>query len=112
TLPQVLGVVADGHRDAQGTQVPHRVALRHVGTLDAEALAVEDLRQRAHGHTADAHQVGPLAGDEKVADGVGIVHHGKNSLQAAAVRHVAKIIEMLYNNSRRAGIPYQIFYYS
>ena len=108
-LSQVLGIVADGHRDAQGPQVLHRVALRHVGALDAEAHTVEDLRQGAHGHAADAHQVGPFAGDEKVADGVGIVHHGKNSLQAAAVRHVAKIVKMLYNDSQRPGFLTKYF---
>ena len=81
-VPQVLGVVADGHGDAQGAEMADRVALRHVGALDLEAHAPQHFRQGAHGHAADAHQVGPLAGDDVVADGMGIVHHGKNSLPA------------------------------
>ena len=56
-VPQVFGVVADGHGDAQGPEVADRVALRHVGALDMEAHAPQHLRQGAHGHAADADQV-------------------------------------------------------
>ena len=84
-VPQVFGVVADGHGNAQGPEVADRVALRHVGALDLEAHAPQDLCQGAHGYAADAHQVGPLAGDDIVADGMGIVHHGKRLLIRSAL---------------------------
>ena len=75
-VSQVLRVVADGHGDAQGPQVLHRVALRHVGALDCQAHTPQYLCQGTHGHAADAHQVDPFAGHDIVTDGIGIVHHG------------------------------------
>ena len=75
-VPQVVGVVADGHGNAQGAQALYGAAVVHVGALDLEALAQQHLRQGAHGHAADAHQVGPPAGDEVVGDGIGVVYHG------------------------------------
>ena len=77
-VPQVFGVVADGHGDAFGPQTLHGVAVRHIGALDQQALAGQHLRQGAHGHAADAYQMGALAGDQKLGNRLGIVHHKKD----------------------------------
>ena len=75
-VPQVVGVVAHGHGNAQSAEMLYRLALRHVGALNDQPLVPQDLRQGAHGHAADAHQVGPGAGGEEIADGSFIMHHG------------------------------------
>ena len=77
-VPQIFGVVADGHRDALGPQMLHGVAVGHVGTLHQQAFPCQHLRQRTHGHAADAHQMGALAGNQKFRNGLGIVHHIKD----------------------------------
>ena len=75
-VAEVVGIVAHGDGDAQGAEVFHGVAVRDVGALDDETLVPEDLRQGAHGDAADAHQMGPRAGDKEIADGFFILHHG------------------------------------
>ena len=59
---QILGGVADGHLNAHGAQVPHRIAVRHVGALHHKAHALQHLGQRAHGHAADTGQMDAPAG--------------------------------------------------
>ena len=66
--PGALGQVADGHLDAQGTQVGDGGALLPVRAGDDHARAVEHLGQGRHGHPADAHQVGTPARLHIVAD--------------------------------------------
>ena len=63
-----FGPVADGHRDAQASQVEHRGALPLVGASHLHPRPVEHLRQGGHGHPADAHQMGPLPRLQIVAD--------------------------------------------
>ena len=74
-VPQILGAVALGDGDAQGLQPLDGGAVAHVGALDLQAHAPQHLRQGAHGDAADADQVDPLAGLEKILNGEGIVHH-------------------------------------
>ncbi|CAN3977049.1 Competence protein ComM, partial [Dysosmobacter welbionis] len=111
-VPQVFGVVADGHGDAQGPEVADRVALRHVGALDMEAHAPQHLRQGAHGHAADAHQMGPLAGDDIVADGMEIVHHEKTPYLKRTASAPLMILWEYHEVAQKPAIPYQIFHYS
>ena len=75
TVPQVIGIEADGHGDTQGAQVADGITFRHIGALDLEPHAPQDLRQRTHGHAADADQVYAFAGNQVFADGIRIVHH-------------------------------------
>ena len=89
-VPQVVGIVAHGHGDAQGAEALDRPALRHVGALDDEPLVPQDLRQGAHGDAPDAHQVGPHAGDKEITDGFFILHHGISFLSRK--RNLKKIV--------------------
>ena len=69
--PDALGQVADGHLDAQGTQVGDGSALLPVRAGDDHAGFMKDLGQRGHGYAPDAHQMGPAAGgDERMNIGV------------------------------------------
>ena len=43
-------------------------ALPHIGAGDGHAGPVENLRQRGHGNAADADQMGPPAGTQKIMD--------------------------------------------
>ena len=75
TVPQIVCIMTDGDGNIQPAQPADGIAFRHVGALDAEPHAPQDLRQRAHGHAADADQVDTFAGDQVFADGFRIVHH-------------------------------------
>ena len=65
-----FGQVANGHGDAQGTQMLHGRAFFHIGAGDDEALPLEHFSQGGHGHTTDAHQMRPLAGHDIVMDSI------------------------------------------
>ena len=56
-----LRQMANGHRDAQAAQMCHGGALLPIGTRDDDSVAQQHLRQRGHGDTANAHQMGPLS---------------------------------------------------
>ena len=103
TVPEVFGVMPDGHGNLHGTEMADGIALCHVRALDLEAHAVQHLRKRAHGHAADAHQMGPLAGENVVADGTRIVHHQKDSLlrlaRRSALQKSGKYLIILPGNS-------------
>ena len=75
TFTQVFCVMANGHLNAQFPQMQNSFALVHVGTLDFQACSAQNLSQRAHGNTADTDQMDPLARDQKIVNGTGIVHH-------------------------------------
>ena len=74
-VTQVFGIVADGHGDTKRAEVLDCIALRHVRALDRQPHAPQNLRQGAHGHAADTHQVDTLAGHQIITNGMGIVHH-------------------------------------
>ncbi|SCJ11209.1 Uncharacterised protein [uncultured Blautia sp.] len=77
-----------------------------------EAHAPQHLRQGAHGHAADAHQMGPLAGDDIVADGMEIVHHEKTPYLKRTASAPLMILWEYHEVAQKPAIPYQIFHYS
>ena len=71
----VAGLVAHVDGNAQRAQPGHGGAVGLVTALDQEAHAVEHLRQRAHGHAADARQMDPAARGDVGGDfGVNMGH--------------------------------------
>ena len=84
----VLGGMAHGDRDAQGTQMLHRGAVGHVAALDRKSHAVEHLRQRAHGDASNAGEMDPAAGRHILLDLGFNMGHGKRSFPNGESRYL------------------------
>ena len=71
---EIVRRVADGHGNAERTQMLHRRAVRHVAALHTEAHARKHLGKRTHGNAADADKMRAFAGNEIREDVLLSVH--------------------------------------
>ena len=76
-LAAMFRAAADGNGHAPGPQTLDGVALHHIGALHQQTLTGQHLCQRTHGHAADAGQVDPDTGLEKVFEIHCGMHHIK-----------------------------------